>query len=393
MRTVDQLRQRVLDCWSRQWTSWLGGAGEWPKAFALEPPTQNDALGDWRAYSSWLNAWSGEKLNAAADTGELIFIEKAWSTMGKQQIPTHLSFANARQLATFLGSSYKDLYLRTDARWHERADAWSDLGDALRAHARWMADLAAIDYQRFISVVNWLSVNLDAELYLRQLPIAGVDTKWIERHAGPIAKLLGERFGRSGNIHAVAGLAVDPPRRRIRLLDERIRSHVAGISDISLRIDELATLQLPIRLALVVENQQTALACGDLPGTVVLMGGGFAVTELGNVPWLREIPILYWGDIDTAGFAILNALRKHHPHTESVLMDCKTFMQYKELWSDDAAPVTGFFDALNPAEESLRAMLVDSGRERGGVCIRLEQERLPWPDAWDIVKGAVGGSC
>lgn len=386
MRTVDQVRGKALVTWSRQWTSWLGGAGEWPKTFVLESPTQKGALGDWRVYHSWLQSWMDEWGSTSADNGELVFVEKAWSTMGKQQVPTHLSFANAHQLAAFLGPSYVDLYQRADARWRDRARDWPDLSDTLRTFAQWLASLAEADYQRFVAVVDWLSANLDTGLYLRQLPIAGLDTKWTERHVGPIAKLLGNRFDRTGNLHAVAGLAVDPPRRRIRLLDEILRSKVGDLSDLDLRLDELANLKLPIRLALVVENKQTALACTDLPGTAVLMGGGFSVTELGNVPWLRDIPILYWGDIDTAGFAILNALRKYHPHTQSVLMDSATLMQHKELWSDDSSPVSGIFDVLTTAEESLRTMLVDSGRERGGTCIRLEQERLPWPEAWAVIQ-------
>lgn len=191
MRTVEQTRQRVLVAWNRQWTSWLGGAGEWPKAFPLDSPTQKTAQGNWNAYNRWVKSWFDELRGNAMLSGELLSVDKAWSTMGKQEVPTHVSFANPHQLASFLGPSYADLYLRTEARWRECAKNWPDLLSTLRTQAEWMAGLSTTDYQRCVAVVDWLSVNLDRGMYLRQLPISGLDTKWIERHAGPIREAAG----------------------------------------------------------------------------------------------------------------------------------------------------------------------------------------------------------
>jgi hypothetical protein len=37
--------------------------------------------------------------------------------------------------------------------------------------------------------------------------------------------------------------------------------------------------------------------------------------------------VLYWGDLDTHGFAILDELRAHCPHAESLLMNRATFLE------------------------------------------------------------------
>jgi hypothetical protein len=382
MRTPEQIRERLAVTWRRQWTEWLGGGGEWPKEFVLNAPTERVAQQRWAEFTSWVKTWLEAPLG-----GVVVMTNRSWPMMGAQQLPTHVSFASALELATAIAPNVRALFTVANHRWTECVKTWPDLAEALRGQAGWLADLSETDYQRFIAVVDWLSAHRDSGLYLRQLPIAGLDSKWIERHTGPIARLLGQRFGKLGPLHVVAGLAVDAPSRRLRLLDPALRAMVGGLSDLTIRLDEMATLQLPIRLALVVENQQTALCCQELPGAVVLMGGGFSVTELGAVPWLERIPVLYWGDIDTAGFSILSALRQYHPHTTSCLMDEATLLAFRELWSDEGIPVRSACSGLHEDEERLRQKLV-SGHWRVGV--RLEQERIPWPHAWTAIMLAAG---
>jgi hypothetical protein len=251
-----------------------------------------------------------------------------------------------------------------------------------------MAELPAEDYQRFVSVIDWLSDNPDSGLYLRQLPIGGLDTKWLEGHAGPISRLLAARFGvPAAPLANIAGLKLPPSRRRLRLLDPSLREWCRGLSDIEVPLAELRALELPARLALVVENKVTALACTDLPGTVLIMGGGFAVTELGSVPWLDRIPILYWGDIDTWGLGILAALRRYHPATISCLMDEATLLDHLQLRSFEPTPSGPIEDGLTPDEASLFAKLV--GGKPWGVGTRLEQERLNWSSVWGTVEATV----
>jgi hypothetical protein len=53
---------------------------------------------------------------------------------------------------------------------------------------------------------------------------------------------------------------------------------------------------------------------------------------LRDAAWLRECEVLYWGDIDTHGFRILDQLRAVHPHVESVLMDEETLLAHRDAW-------------------------------------------------------------
>ena len=388
MRTIEDIRARVLTQWNSNWPDWLGNEGSWPKAFGLDPPTEREAQKSWHHFSQWVVMWNQFPPQAGV---RISFATRAWPTLGAQEVPDRIEFESPRALSSFLGREIVYRFERAEERFQSLSDFWPDLAKPLRSLAATIGDMDQQDNYCLKSAVNWLSAHPDTGLYVRQLPIIDVDSKWIEKHSGILAKLLGARLGRTGTLHEVAGLAVDPPRRRIRILDPKIRSMVGGLSDLNLRIDELASLQLPFRLALVVENLQTALACEELPGTVVLMGGGYSVTELSRIPWLDSIPLLYWGDLDTNGFAILHALRRHHSHTNSVLMDEDTLQANRDLWGqeDKPVPATTQLDALTPAEQQVRERLQSGLYGKSGPAVRLEQERLPWQSSWDAVKQKV----
>ncbi len=93
------------------------------------------------------------------------------------------------------------------------------------------------------------------------------------------------------------------------------------VSELALRHNELSQLDLRIRRAVIVENEITYLSVPVPSEGIVIWGKCFDVDRAGSLPWLRDADIIYWGDLDTYGFAILNRLRARIPQTRSVLMD------------------------------------------------------------------------
>ncbi|MDX6301695.1 MAG: hypothetical protein QOF53_2909, partial [Nocardioidaceae bacterium] len=59
----------------------------------------------------------------------------------------------------------------------------------------------------------------------------------------------------------------------------------------------------------------------DVPRDGIIWGKGFDADRVGSLPWLVDVDLTYWGDIDTHGFAILDRLRAWLPQTQSTLMD------------------------------------------------------------------------
>lgn len=82
----------------------------------------------------------------------------------------------------------------------------------------------------------------------------------------------------------------------------------------------------------VVENEVTYLALPPVTGAVAVWGKGYSLVGLRSQEWLTTRRVLYSGDIDTHGFAILDRLRASVPHVESMLMDRPTLIAHRDRW-------------------------------------------------------------
>ncbi len=382
MKSPEQIRSALRTRWQSQWGSWLGDGGEWPLRLALGAPSESIARAHWDNFRDWIAGWRNFQ------HGHVSFALRRWPSLGVQEVPTHVTFSNPASIAAVLGSSESSLWETAVSRFQERRGAWPECENALRNIANWMASASPDDFRRFVSVVDWLTSNPDSGLWLRQLPVPGLDTKWVEANTAPFHQVLPSRLGRESGqpFVSLAGLASDSPRRRILLLDPTLRSALADLRDITLSIDSLASLKLPVRRVIVVENLQTALAFDDLPGSMLFFGAGFAVAELRRIPWLTHVPILYWGDIDSAGFAILHTLRQAHPHATSVLMDEETLLRHRPLWSHDQSRPGVHLDSLREEEAMVYRKLASGAY---GPAVRLEQERVDWQWAMERVMSAL----
>ena len=89
--------------------------------------------------------------------------------------------------------------------------------------------------------------------------------------------------------------------------------------------------------------------------------------------WLHDRELIYWGDIDSHGFAILDRIRQLFPHTRSILIDRETLLSHREYWGREPTPVRAELTHLLPAEAELHADLL---ADRYAPVLRLEQERI-----------------
>ena len=174
-------------------------------------------------------------------------------------------------------------------------------------------------------------------MYLRQLPIEGLDTKWIERRKGLVTGLVCAIRGevQRADFFAACGLQRPRHRIRVRLLCPIYEKSVGGLEDVKSPLEEIAALPLAPAAAIIVENLETGLALPEFPGVVALMKLGFAAGVLEDVPWMQGLDTLYWGDIDTHGYAILNSARRALPSLRSILMDKETLFEYRKLWVEE----------------------------------------------------------
>ena len=131
----------------------------------------------------------------------------------------------------------------------------------------------------------------------------------------------------------------------------RVAGGYRGFSELSVRANEFARGPEGISRAYVIENEITYLAFPLPDAAMVIFGGGYAVPVLAPLGWLAGLDLVYWGDIDTHGFAILNRLRHHLPHARSMLMDRATLLGPPGPLDDRAPAAAAPWTASTPRRQ------------------------------------------
>jgi hypothetical protein len=253
-------------------------------------------------------------------------------------------------------------------------------------------------WPRLLAVVCWLLAHPRPGIYLRQVDLPGVDSKFMETHRGVLSELLDLALS-AESIDASAtgasqfcrryGFRDKPLRIRFRILDASVAmlAHgvlpVTGDQDITLNQADFASLRLPVSRVFITENEVNFLAFPAVPDSMVIFGAGYGFEALASAHWLRERSVYYWGDIDTHGFAILDQLRAQLPQVQSLLMDRATLLAHQCQWGEEPQPVLRDLPRLDTDEaalfDDLRAQrLKDPVRSAKlpAASVRLEQERI-----------------
>ena len=331
--------------------------------YALQPPTEADVGADAGAAAAWVAAWRRFR---AGDGVTVEWVERRWRSYGAQRLPVRVHVTGAPALAALAGVTegwgrLVDVVTRLRQAWPE-----ADLAEVLPGVAAEFGALEPSEMERLVAVTGWFVDHPESGLLVRQVAVPGVDTKWLERHRRPVARLV-EALTAGGGL----GLRQDPDRHRVRVLDPLLGR---APRDFSAPIRTLAELDWHPEWVLVCENGQ---CLPPLPswrgrGVVAVHGRGLAAPALAEVGWCRASRLLYWGDLDTWGFHILSLVRQVLPQTESVLMDEATLERFAALTVPEPTPYRDEIGYLTASETAAVAALRRGDR-------RLEQERLPWP--------------
>ncbi|MDO4937223.1 MAG: DUF2220 family protein [Sutterellaceae bacterium] len=251
----------------------------------------------------------------------------------------------------------------------------------------WSKDYSQDDFKRLLDLVDWLIEHPDSGAFVREIPLEGIDTKWLERHQKEVCGLFNlvrkHRFGiepcLTENFIQTAGLRVKPLFIRVRHAQHWRPGNTNAA--IQLTLDELKETAPASDSVVIIENEQTGLSLNIDANIPILIGMGFGVAVLSQVKWLADKRIVYFGDLDTYGLAIVSELRNVHAQTQSVLMDLPTFQAYRRLAVIEPKQVGKCPTQLCEGERRLFAELSETG-------LRLEQERIPI----DVVNRAIAAA-
>jgi hypothetical protein len=271
--------------------------------------------------------------------------ERNFRVTGRNTLPTHAVVETAGDALALLkktqdAEKFSSLAALTHGAFPEAREGL----DAWFARVPHRALELYEDREKILAVLRWFVQNPRSGLYLRQVDIPGIDTKFIERGKGVLAELLeivlprgdapvpARAAGAEGaaNFETRFGLRPKGKSVRFRFLDEAM--YVRGLSDIQTPPDEFGRLRPDVSRVFITENEINGLCFPNVPQALVIFGLGYGVDQLKGIEWLRDKAVYYWGDIDTHGFAILNRVRSFLPQTRSMLMDEETLLRGKALW-------------------------------------------------------------
>ena len=245
----------------------------------------------------------------------------------------------------------------------------------------------AQDWPRLLDLVAWLQAHPRPGVYLRQVDLAGIHSKFIEAQRGVLAELLdlalpAEAIDRQASGAAQFarrfGFRDKPARVRLRFLDPQHAGWVPGLdaadADYTLSQPAFAMLAPATQRVFITENEINFLAFPAAADSLVVFGAGYGFDALAQAGWLQQRTLHYWGDIDTHGFAILDQLRSHFPHAQSFLMDRDTLLAHQAQWTEEPQPTQRELPRLSPDEQRLYDDL--RWRRLRDEPLRLEQERI-----------------
>lgn len=345
-----------------------------PLRLRLKRPTAAELTDRFEAVRAW-----------QADLAALRHIRLEWREArhrvhGLQRLPQHVWIDSVEDALTLINKR------RAAARYEVLVEYTRG---TLPALLPWLArrPLQAIDlaeqWSGLLAVVGWLLDHPQPGIYLRQVDVPGVHSKFIEANRPVLSELFDLVLPVDSVVTTATGIGrfstrygfLEKPRRiRFRLLDARIGLlSGSGLADITLDAASFASLDIPVRRVFITENETNFLAFPPAAGAIVIFGAGYGWDALAQARWVGECNIHYWGDIDTHGFAILDQLRSRFPLAASFLMDRETLMAHAAFWGEEVDQVLHDLPRLTPEERGLFDELRDN-RIRAGL--RLEQERV-----------------
>lgn len=377
-------------CWDdgRMVAARVTGESLFPMRVRLRQPGIDEIGSNFGAVQQWIRALEAASSAASGRGYELAWREINHRQTGRQRLPEAAVIPTEADALRLAGRQadmrrFEQLAALTQDQFPQLSGWLERRGLAVLEHA------AA--WPRVLAILAWFCAHPRPRLYLRQIDVAGVDSKFIETRKALLAELLDQVLSPAAidpaavgarQFEARYGLLGKPAMVRFRMLDPR--HYLAGYSDLSVPVGQFAGNRPDAARIFITENEINGLAFPDKQDSMVVFGGGYGIDRLAEVGWLRDKEVIYWGDIDTHGFAILDRLRASVPHARSLLMDEATLLEHRPMWGSEeqGKRFTGTLARLSDDE---RALFDALRYDAYGSGIRLEQERIAYGWASKVI--------
>ena len=166
----------------RNLKSWLFGGVVTPLTLRLGSPSEAVVAAYRSTVEAWARAWQGSRLDVRWE-------ERKWPSLGRQLLPVSVTLDGAEAIVAAAGLTgrWRTIQQRlARLRAFDDGPRWSEVLSGSFRHWNTLADE---DFDRLVAVLHWLEQNPASGLLIRQLPIPGVDTKWLGAHRAGVTSL------------------------------------------------------------------------------------------------------------------------------------------------------------------------------------------------------------
>ncbi len=339
----------------------------WPNTIPLGEPIKSELEADFDVARRWALTWR----QWATDNK----LELTWRNRNvngtTQSLPTHVTIPDIDTAARLVGIAWTENLRVARQRFLRLKQDFPHAASPKTLRA--VATLSDADFDLLCAAAVWFGAHDSSGLTPRQVPVEGLHGKWLNTNIELVRHL-------SQREHL--GLTKRPATIHFSYLDADHLS-AAGRRHDSATIGDVASLAYQPTVLIISENKDTAILFPDVEKGIAVQGSGFeGVSTLARMSWVQECPaVFYWGDIDAAGFEILNRLRANGVRAESILMDRSTFELYQRFGATTDARGNPLVCSprktlayLTGPETSMYHDLTDPQWQN---VRRIEQERIP----------------
>jgi len=369
--TPADIRGRLARSWPRIQKQILTGQLEFPCRYPVKHPSLSDrSFPSFRVeYRKWRDAWNDLKSpGASAITGI-----KNCRTYKDIRVIKSIEFQNADALAQFLGQkAVAGLNTLSD-----RLAALGYTGDTSNAAVyqvqTLLSEMSDESFQALVRLLEWRQENPGTKIALREVPVQGVGTKWIEQHTRVILAVFEDHdllVSHEGSFLERTGLR-DDDRRTLWMRWHSSRA-IPGtdISEFAIRPSQMTRRPEGIRKVLMVENSTTFLSFFPSEDTLLVFGNGkMGISAVAELPWLSEVEFYYWGDMDSSGYLILDRIRSHCSSVQSLMMGREAMETNMSARTPDTGLELAEVPELTQDEAFARDLLLSRK-------LRIEQEQI-----------------
>ncbi len=313
------IERRLQQTWNNNLDS---DAPDWPHTFPLGETAKADLEREFNRHqdqSLSIRKWAGRHGLGLVDAPRLVLGTT-------QRIPTHVAVDGIDTAARLCGPPWTARLVRGRVRLAALREQ-DVAGDHARV-VRYVDGYSDLDFALLCSVVDWFRRHGETARGLtpRQVPVPGLQAKWLNSRHGLVATLAG--------LLDLGLLPPHPARIHFTYLDPDHRAAGRRWHDSASVGDAMRPAYDP-RVVIITENKDTAIGFPPVPGGIAVEGSGTGGSTPAAIGWLRDCPtIIYWGDMDADGLNILHQYRQPGLAVRSILMDVPTYDVYAEFGTD-----------------------------------------------------------